>query len=166
MKIDGSWYVRPAKIGLRTSAGGVIVRIENGKAYIALVNEKPFEIYVLPKGGVEKGENLEEAARREIEEEAGLGNLQFVEYLGTRERLDYARRRWATTHYYLFTTKQKEGKPTDPTHAYTCEWFSIDELPEMLWPEQRALVERCREKIEKLIAESEPAHGCHGSHGF
>jgi len=151
MKINESWYVRPTKVGLRTSAGGVVVRIENGKAYIALVNEEPFEIYVLPKGGVEKDENLEEAARREIEEEAGLSNLQFIEYLGTRERLDYNKRRWVTTHYYLFTTDQKEGKPTDPSHAYSCEWFSINELPEMLWPEQQALLESCREKITRLI---------------
>jgi hypothetical protein len=49
----------------------------------------------------------------------------------------------------LFTTDQKEGKPTDTEHAYTCEWFLLDGLPEMLWPEQRALLESCREKIEK-----------------
>jgi ADP-ribose pyrophosphatase YjhB (NUDIX family) len=147
MKIDGSWYKRPPKIALRTSAGGVIVRIEQGKAYIALVNEKPFEIYVLPKGGVEQGEGWEEAARREIEEEAGLSDLLLIEYLGTRERLTYDKRKWVTTHYYLFLTDQKEGKPTDPEHDYTCEWFSIDELPEMLWPEQRELLDSCKKKL-------------------
>jgi bis(5'-nucleosidyl)-tetraphosphatase len=152
MKIDESWYVRPPKVGLRTSAGGVVVRIENGKACIALVKEQPFGIYVLPKGGVEQGEDSLTAAQREIEEEAGLSDLQLIENLGTRERLTYDKRKWVTTHYYLFLTYQKEGKPTDTEHAYTREWFPLDGLPEMLWPEQRALLESCREKIEKLKA--------------
>jgi ADP-ribose pyrophosphatase YjhB (NUDIX family) len=152
MKIDESWYKRPPKIALRTSAGGVIIRFEQGMAYIALVEEQPFGIYILPKGGVELGEDRLAAAQREIDEEAGLNELQFIEYLGTRERLSFDKKKWITTHYYLFTTDQKEGKPTDPEHAYTCEWFPIDELPEMLWPEQRELLENCREKIEKLEA--------------
>jgi ADP-ribose pyrophosphatase YjhB (NUDIX family) len=151
MKIDESWYVRPPKVGLRTSAGGVVVRIENGKAHIALVKEQPFGIYVLPKGGVEQGEDSLTAAQREIKEEAGLSDLQLIEYLGTRARLTYDKRKWVTTHYYLFTTDQKEGTPTDTEHAYTCEWFPLDGLPEMLWPEQRALLESGREKIEKLV---------------
>lgn len=151
MKIDESWYVRPPKAGLRTSAGGVVVQIENGKARIALVKEQPYEIYILPKGGVERGEDPLLAARREIEEEAGLKELQLIEYLGTRERLSFDKKKWITTHYYLFTTDQTEGKPTDPEHSYICEWFPIDELPEMLWPEQRALLESCREKIELLV---------------
>jgi bis(5'-nucleosidyl)-tetraphosphatase len=152
MKIDESWYVRPPKVGLRTSAGGVVVRIEKGKARVALVKEQPFGIYVLPKGGVERGEDLLAAAQREIEEEAGLSDLRLIENLGTRERLTYDKRKWVTTHYYLFKTDQKEGKPTDTEHAYTCEWFPLDGLPEMLWPEQIELLESCREKIEKLKA--------------
>ena len=154
MKIDESWYRRPAKIRLRTSAGGVVVRIKDRKTYIALVKEQPFGIYVLPKGGVEQGEDLLTAAQREIEEEAGLSDLQLIEYLGTRERLTYDKRKWVTTHYYLFKTDQTEGKPTDPEHAYTCEWFPIDELPEMLWPEQQALLESCGEKIEVLVGKA------------
>jgi ADP-ribose pyrophosphatase YjhB (NUDIX family) len=151
MKIDKSWYERPEKIKLRTSAGGIILRIEDGKASIALVKEQPFDIYILPKGGVERGEDPLTAAQREIEEEAGLNDLKLVEYLGTRERLTFDKRKWTTTHYYLFTTKQKEGKPTDTSHAYTCEWFPIEALPEMLWPEQLELVESCQEKIKTLL---------------
>jgi 8-oxo-dGTP pyrophosphatase MutT (NUDIX family) len=154
MQIDESWYVRPTKIKLRTSAGGIILRIEDGKAFIALVKEKPFDIYILPKGGVEPREDPLTAAQREIEEEAGLSDLKVVEYLGTRERLTFDKRKWTTTHYFLFTTRQKEGKPTDPSHAYTCEWFSLDALPEMLWPEQRELVESCQEKVKNMLTDS------------
>jgi 8-oxo-dGTP diphosphatase len=150
LHIDSSWYTRPLHCGTRTSAGGVIVRIDKGKPLIALVKEEPFGVYILPKGGVEEGEDLEMAARREIEEEAGLSKLYLVEYLGARQRLSFDKRKWITIHYFLFLTRQKKGKPTDQEHVYNCEWFPLDALPEMLWPEQRELLESCREKIAGL----------------
>jgi 8-oxo-dGTP pyrophosphatase MutT (NUDIX family) len=150
MKIDASWYTRLPNTASRTSAGGIVVRIENGKPLIALVKEEPFAVF-LPKGGIEPGEDLEGAALREIEEEAGLSDLRLVEYLGTRERLGFSKQKWITTHYFLFVTRQEQGKPTDVSHAYSCEWFPLDALPEMLWPEQQELVEGCREKIASLV---------------
>ena len=49
MKIDESWYIKPEKIVTSTSAGGVIVRVENDQPLIALVEEQPFGIYILPR---------------------------------------------------------------------------------------------------------------------
>lgn len=150
MKIDETWYTRPPHTPESTSAGGVIVRYENSKPLVALVEEQPYGVYILPKGRVEPGEDLEEAARREIEEESGLKELKFIEYLGSRSRLSFNKQKWITTHYFLFVTAQKEGKPTDKEHSYICRWFSLDALPEMLWREQRQLVESCRERIAAL----------------
>lgn len=39
--------------------------------------------WFFPKGGVEDGETDEAAARREIEEEAGLDNLEVIDDLGS-----------------------------------------------------------------------------------
>lgn len=130
------------------------MRIENGKPLVALVKEEPYEVYILPKGRLEKGEDPEKAARREIEEEAGLRKLRMVEYLGTRQRLSFDKRKWITAHYFLFLTRQQKSKPTDPNHVYHCEWFALESLPEMLWPEQRELLESCREKIAWLAETS------------
>lgn len=139
--IDASWYERPEGIRGRTSAGGIVVRLAAGAPVIALAREGDWPLYVLPKGGVEKGEKFEQAARREIEEEAGLSRLTLVDYLGQRERLNFARTRWMTVHYYLYTTDQIEGKPTDSAHHNGVWWFGLDHLPPMLWPEQRDLIE-------------------------
>jgi bis(5'-nucleosidyl)-tetraphosphatase len=148
--IDTSWYERPEGIRGRTSAGGIVVRLAADAPLIALAREGDWPLYVLPKGGVEKGENFEQTARREIEEEAGLNRLTLIGYLGQRERLNFARTRWMTVHYYLFITDQIEGKPTDSDHHSGVWWFGLDDIPPMLWPEQRDLIEVNLSRIRTL----------------
>jgi 8-oxo-dGTP pyrophosphatase MutT (NUDIX family) len=138
--IDQTWYEKPAGIRERQSAGGVVIRYEFGQPLVALTREGPYSVYILPKGHIEPGETPELAARREIHEEAGLSRLELVRFLGIRSRLDFRKRFWVHVHYFLFKTTQIEGRPTDAKHGYTCEWFSLDALPEMFWPEQGELL--------------------------
>jgi 8-oxo-dGTP pyrophosphatase MutT (NUDIX family) len=150
--IDKSWYIRPkGSIRERTSAGGVICRVESGRILVALTTEVGLNAYILPKGGVKKKETLEQAAAREIEEEAGLTDLHLIAPLGTRERLDFEKTKWITTHYFLYVTTQVKGMPTDPHHAYEVRWFPLQNLPEMFWPEQRELIETNQALIESKI---------------
>lgn len=152
-QIDESWYIQPEGIPQSTSAGGIVVRIQNGQAWIALVREEPYSDYILPKGRVEPGESLESAARREIAEEAGLTRLKLVASLGSRQRLNFARTRWVTIHYFLFLTTQQYGHPKDKEHRYRCEWFPLNQLPAMFWPEQQQLIEEYRPLIEAMTEE-------------
>ena len=154
--IDESWYKRPPGVSDRTSAGGVVARIADGQIYVALVGELGLTERVLPKGGVESGESLEQAARREIEEEAGLSSLALIEKLGIRERLSYDRACWITTHYFLFLTDQVEGIPTDVEHHYELAWYPVGALPAIFWTEQQELIETNRDKIITLIKQNHP----------
>jgi len=55
MKIDKSWYIKPKDPNYPTQnlAGGVVIREDNGKLLIALVGDKKFSTFILPKGKVE-----------------------------------------------------------------------------------------------------------------
>lgn len=155
-EIDDSWYTRPESgVKDRTSAGGIIVRRDaDGVVWLALVRGEGAvgSSYILPKGGVDPGESIEAAARREIEEEAGFSDLTRLEFLGTRARLNYERTRWITTHYFLFETRQIDVTPTDPNYAYATDWFPLDgPLPALFWPEQRALIEGERARIRERL---------------
>jgi len=149
--IDQTWYLKPPGVRERTSAGGVVVRFKDGKVQVALAREGDFTDYILPKGGVEIGEDLDTTARREVLEEAGIRDLVPLGAEWVRERLDFSKRKWITTHYFLYFTYQENGEPTDPNHPYRCGWFSIDALPEMFWPEQRLLLEENRDLIIRLV---------------
>jgi 8-oxo-dGTP pyrophosphatase MutT (NUDIX family) len=150
--IDESWYVRPSNVGARTSAGGVVVRLHAGEPLVALTHEKSYHGPVLPKGGVEAGEDPLQAARREVAEEAGLTELVLHGPLGKLERLTYDRSRWVTTHFFLFSTEQLTGIPTDPLHHQEPLWRRLDQLDDMFWPDQRRLILAHAELIRRVLA--------------
>jgi ADP-ribose pyrophosphatase YjhB (NUDIX family) len=146
--IDETWYQRPAEIPERQAAGGVVVRREGGRWLVVLAREKGFSSWVLPKGGVDAGEPIEAAARREIAEEVGVRSLRLLEDLGVEERLSFSKVCWSVVHYFLYETWCADCTPDDTEHHDPAAWFGIDALPEMLWPEQRRLVERVRQRLK------------------
>ncbi len=152
-RIDDSWYVQPAEqLPRRTSAGGVVARLEGGRVLIALAREGDWVAPVLPKGGVEPGEDFEQAARREVHEEVGISRLTLLAPLGVLSRLSYQKDLWVTTHFFLFRTDQREGTPLDAErHIHGPIWRAPDQLADMFWPDQRALIERCVPLIERHL---------------
>lgn len=97
------------------SAGGITYRRRNGIAEIFFIRD-PFGKWAFPKGHVEPGEGLSEAAQREMNEEAGLTNLKLIAPLG---RTGFRFRRQGvvilkTVHFFLFEASPdaKEHFPT------------------------------------------------------
>jgi 8-oxo-dGTP pyrophosphatase MutT (NUDIX family) len=148
--IDDSWYHRLPGLPEEESAGGIVVRVEAGQFHIALIRERGAPYYVLPKGRLEPGESPEQAAHREIAEEAGLTKLRFVAPLGTRERLSSSKRRWKKVHYFLFQTVQVQPQREQMEAGNQLGWFPLNELPDLYWPEQKGLIDFSREQIQAI----------------
>lgn len=151
MRIDDSWYHRPPGVAAHDSAGAVVVRVDGDRILVALQREGPRRAYTLPKGHVEDGESFEEAARRETSEETGLRDLALLGPLGVRERLNFSRTSWKRTHYMLFLDTRETAPAVPGPAEFALEWFPIDALPEMFWPEQRELIEASREHIRGAV---------------
>ena len=154
MKIDHTWYCKPCGIRERLTAGGVVVRRAPEGLLVALAREIELDGWVLPKGGVDPGEDLDAGARREIEEEAGLSALTLVRELAVLERLESERKFWSIIHYFLYETEQVRGEIKDTEHHPGMDWFPLDALPEMFWPDERELVERFRGTIRSALGVS------------
>lgn len=158
--IDRTWYRHERGLPRRTSAGGVVVRLCGARIDVALAREGDFPQYILPKGGVDPGETIEQAAQREIAEEAGLTQLTRLGKLGTRSRLTFTKQKWVTVHYYLYTTTAQAQQPTDIRHIHRAKWFPLSRLPKMLWPEQREMLESMRpviaERLRKFRSKTHP----------
>ena len=97
------------------SAGGVVL---NGAGQVLVVNQKGTS-WSLPKGHVEEGEDALAAARREIQEEAGVTQLEYLGDFGsyTRHRIGADggedRSELKTIRMFLFRTKQAVLFPVD-----------------------------------------------------
>lgn len=137
------------------SAGGVVVG-PDGR--IVLV-EQHNNSWSLPKGGVETGETLLEAAKREIYEETGLSNLVLVGELGSFERKSIGLDGKSETDefgvrrrtFFLFTTPETELMPHDK-EASAARWVSPEEAIELLsHPKDKEFLRSVLPKVKSAI---------------
>lgn len=154
-EVDDTWYVRPDGVPESHTAGGVVVRKAGHEVLLALAQEKVYDGYVLPKGHVELGESVIEAARREIGEEVGISDLTLVEKMGVKTRLNFKRTEWKLTHYFLYITEQEDAVPTHEEQHETMHWVPLIPVPKFFWPEQQALVDACKDRIQAVVNRTE-----------
>jgi len=115
-------------------SGGVVVNLQGLVAVVNHAEHKDW--WTLPKGHVEVGEDILLCARREIEEETGLKNLELVKELGSYQRYSKGHEGnpadMNTLHFFLFKTSQTgEMKPVDPENP-TAHWVPRDKVADIL----------------------------------
>ncbi len=121
------------------SAGGVVV---NSHGHILVVNQNGTS-WSLPKGHIDPGEDALTAARREIYEESGITELEYVRELGCYQRHRLSEdnaddvSELKTIFMFLFRTTQERLQPVDP------------ENPEALWVKKADVAEILTHRKDK-----------------
>ena len=123
---------------LETSAGGIVVDVQEGRAHIAVIarrNRAGRIEWCLPKGHQENDETLVETAEREVEEETGiqgrvLTTLGTIDYWFSTPRFRIHKR----VHHYLLEALDGEiTVENDPDQeAVDAAWFRLDEVDSRL----------------------------------
>jgi 8-oxo-dGTP pyrophosphatase MutT (NUDIX family) len=87
-------------------AAGGLVRNESGELLMILRNGK----WDLPKGKIDKGESIEQAAVREVQEECGLLQIQLLQPAGTTYHTyaDKEQLFLKTTHWFTMSASNSE----------------------------------------------------------
>lgn len=118
---------------VETSAGGVVIRTLDGVLH-ALIIRDPYRKWGLPKGHVEEGETLPEAAVREVTEETGLVDLELGRKLVTIDWSFRARGRQIhkfTTFYLMFSVRG-DAMPERAEGITACEWIPLEAAHERI----------------------------------
>jgi len=115
------------------SAGGVVYKKEaNNKTLWLLTQPKDTDRWQFPKGWIEKGETAQNAALREIKEEAGIVG-EIVERIGSSSWwfVEDGEKVFKTTTYFLVKAKKDTGQ-FDQKEIERVIWFPFDEAREKL----------------------------------
>ncbi|MEM1285997.1 MAG: NUDIX domain-containing protein [Pseudomonadota bacterium] len=115
---------------------GVRVIAPNDRGEVLLVRHGYTPGWHLPGGGVDHGETLEEAARRELAEETGHAALGSMEFRG----MTYNRRQWKGDHVGVFVAVElaHERDVTPGFEIAEIGFFGVEALPDATTPGTRA----------------------------
>ncbi len=137
----------------QTSAGGIVYRRRDDHIDVALIartSPRQKVIWALPKGWVEPGETIPDAALREIREETGLTG-RLLEPLGQIEYSFYSpedrTRINKTVHFYL--VEYLSGDTSDHDHEVEeARWWPLDVAQEqMTYQSEREVMAKAKARL-------------------
>ncbi len=131
----------------------IVFTIKEDKLLVLLVKRKiePFkDMWAIPGGFVKTKESLEDAAKRELEEETGVKDVYLEQLYTFGEPKRDPRGRVITVAYFALVNSEKIKLKAD-TDAAAAEWFMINKLPELAFDHDKILdyaIKRLRWKLE------------------
>ena len=134
---------------IERSAGGVVVRSQAGVWHALLIRD-PYGNWSLPKGHIEGGESLREAAAREVAEETGLAPDEVGPKIDT---VDWTFRTGrGTVHkyctFYLMRSRFGNAVPQLDEGISECRWLPVpDAADRIVYENTRSVVLRAHDKI-------------------
>lgn len=138
------WTVRAIEPRFTVTAGAVVTD-DLGRVLLLKHVFRAGSGWGIPGGFLEKGEQPEEALRRELREEVGLelerAELAFARTLKRPRQVEV-----------IFRCRPRGTATRSSLEIKSAEWFAIDQLPPGLTRDQRDLIKRALEDGAKTPA--------------
>lgn len=143
------------RVRKEVSSGGVLCRKgEKGNIEVALISrrtQRGDRVWCLPKGKVERGEDPQETALREVREETGMEGKILAD-LGTINYWFYSPEHGAKVNktVYFYLMEYKRGSPED--HDWEVEevkWHDIDDaIGKLAYKTEKETVQKAKKFLD------------------
>lgn len=121
----------------------VLFGIEATEVYVLLIQRKnpPFKnVWALPGGFLNKGEDLKEGALRELAEETGI-KLNEIIQIGAYGKPNRDPRSRVISIAFVQTIQKNSQKPVASDDAKTVAWHSLGNLPELAFDHNQIIAD-------------------------
>ena len=151
------------KLPLRLGVGMIVLNGKN-QVFVGKRKDNPIDKWQMPQGGVNEGENLIDAMKRELQEETGIQNIEILneidgwfEYelpnylLGKIWRGKYRgqKQKWFIVKF--LGDDQEINLELDKPEFIEWRWLDIENLPNVIVDFKRRVYEQLLPKIRKFI---------------
>src|SRR3954447_9580687 len=113
------------------AAGGIVHRDGGDGTEVLVIHRPKYEDWTLPKGKLDPGETLEEAAVREVEEETGI-RCALREHAGANECRDRHGRSKRVDYWLMEPEGEIPAEFTPNDEVDEIRWVSLDEAGDLL----------------------------------
>lgn len=147
---------------------GIMMHNDEGQIFVARRLDMRSEAWQMPQGGIDEGEDAQEAALRELEEEIGTAKAEIVAQSQQWHHYDLpdhligqlwkGRYRGQKQRWFLlrFTGKDCDiNLETDHPEFSAWRWAPLKDLPSLIVPFKRDLYKQVIEEFGPLITKSE-----------
>ena len=151
------------KLPLRLGVGAVVLNKKN-QVFVGKRKDNPIDKWQMPQGGVNTGENLVDAMKRELHEETSIQNIKILneidgwfEYelpknlLGKiwKGRYRGQKQKWFVVKFLGNDTEI--NLQTDKPEFIEWRWLDIENLPNVIVDFKRKVYEQLLPKIRNFI---------------
>ncbi len=152
------------ELPLRTGVGIVLLNHQN-KVFVAKRIDNPNIFWQMPQGGVDKGENLLNAAKRELKEETSIKSVKLIKefdgwikyslpskLIGKVWKGEYSgqKQKWFVMKF-LGNDKEINIKTKNP-EFFEWKWTHIDKITDYVVDFKLHVYKEIKEKVKKIIS--------------
>ena len=154
------------KLPMRNGVG-VIIFNKNKKIFVGKRKDNPVDKWQMPQGGVDDGESLSDAMKRELKEETGIKNIKilkeldyWLEYNLPKDLLGIIwkgkfrgqKQKWFITRF--LGDESEIDLNTQKPEFIEWKWLKIDDLPDVIVDFKKHVYEKLLIELKRITGQS------------
>ena len=148
---------------LRLGVGAIVLNNKN-RVFVGKRKDNPVDKWQMPQGGVNKGEKLIDAMKRELEEETGIKNIKILREIDGWSKYELPKyllgkiwkgkyrgqkQKWFVVRF--LGNDNEINLKTNKPEFIEWQWLDIENLPEVIVEFKRKVYEELLPKIKSSI---------------